>query len=147
MILAGRRLNDNMGKYVVSEIVKLMLHRQLPVSGAKVLVMGLTFKENCPDIRNTKVVDLVAEFKDYGCDVDIYDPWANKDEVLREYDLSVVPKASSLEPQAYSTVVLAVAHNEFKEMGVEKIRELMANDGVLYDIKYVLPKEAVDGRL
>jgi len=147
MILAGRRLNDNMGKYVVSEVVKLMLHRQLPVSGAKVLIMGLTFKENCPDIRNTKVVDLVAEFKSYGCDVDIYDPWANAEEVEHEYGLAVSSQISEVSDQKYDAVVLAVAHDQFKEMGVENIRELMADDGVLYDIKYVLLKDVVDGRL
>jgi len=147
MILAGRRLNDNMGKYVVSEVVKLMLCRKLPVSGAKVLVMGLTFKENCPDIRNTKVVDLVAEFQDYGCDVDIYDPWADKDEVQCEYGFTVRGQISEISGQKYNSIVLAVAHDQFKEMGVGKIRELMAEDGVLYDIKYVLTKETVDGRL
>jgi UDP-N-acetyl-D-galactosamine dehydrogenase len=147
MILAGRRVNDNMGKYVVSEVVKLMLHRKLPVSGAKVLVMGLTFKENCPDIRNTKVVDLVSELKEYGCDVDIYDPWANKDEVLYEYGLHLTTTHQELGTKNYQAVVLAVSHNEFKAMGADKIRELMAEDGVLFDIKYILPKDAVDGRL
>ena len=146
MILAGRRLNDNMGKYVVSEIIKLMLQRKLHISGAKVLVLGITFKENCPDVRNTKAVDLVAELKDYGCAVDIYDPWANSEEVQREYGLSLSSDLRSLSSD-YSAIILAVAHKEFKEMGVDKIRKLMADDGILYDIKYVLPKEAVDGRL
>jgi UDP-N-acetyl-D-galactosamine dehydrogenase len=147
MILAGRRLNDNMGKYVVSEVIKLMLHRKLPVSGAKVLVMGLTFKENCPDIRNTKVVDLVAEFGEYGCAVSIHDPWANPEEVLQEYGLSLVSQVSSLTPQSFDAIVLAVAHREFQQTGVEAIRSLLNPDGILYDIKYVLPKEFVDGRL
>jgi UDP-N-acetyl-D-galactosamine dehydrogenase len=147
IILAGRRLNDNMGKYVVSEIVKLMLQRKLPVSGSKVLVMGLTFKENCPDIRNTKVVDLVKEFESYGCEVDIYEPWANPDEVQREYGLSVVSKSSDLKSNTYNAVILAVAHDEFKEMGVENIKKLSTENGVLYDIKYLLPKDSVDGRL
>jgi len=147
MILAGRRLNDNMGKYIVSEVVKLMLSRSLPVKHAKVLVMGLTFKENCPDIRNTKIVDLVAEFKDYGCDVDVYDPWADLGEVRREYGISLTTSIKQQATSQYDAVVLAVAHNEFKEMGVEKIRALMADEGVLYDIKYVLPKDSVDGRL
>jgi UDP-N-acetyl-D-galactosamine dehydrogenase len=147
MILAGRRTNDNMAKYVVSEIVKLMLHKSLPVKNAKVLVLGITFKENCPDVRNTKAVDLVAEFRDYGCEVDIYDPWADPAEVKHEYDLEIIPNAENLTPNAYSAVVLAVAHNEFKVMSVDKIRGLLASNGVLYDIKYVLSKEAVDGRL
>ncbi len=147
MILAGRRLNDNMGKYVVSEVVKLMLHRKLQVSGSKVLVMGLTFKENCPDIRNTKVVDLVSEFKDYGCDVDFLDPWADPQEVHQEYGITMTSNIDELSTGKYNAVILAVAHNEFKAMGVSSIRDLLPEEGVLYDIKYVLPKEAVDGRL
>jgi UDP-N-acetyl-D-galactosamine dehydrogenase len=147
MILAGRRTNDNMGKYVVSEVVKLMLRRSLPVKGANVLVLGITFKENCPDVRNTKVVDLVAEFKDYGCEVDIYDPWASPEEVQHEYGLVIESKVQSLKSKVYDSVVLAVGHNEFKKMGAEAIRALMKPDGVLYDIKYILPRKAVDGRL
>ncbi len=147
MILAGRRLNDNMGKYIVSEVVKLMLSRSLPVKHAKVLVLGLTFKENCPDIRNTKIVDLVAEFKDYGCDVDVCDPWASPEEVRREYNLSLTSDLSSLTSGTYDAVVLAVAHNEFKAMGPDAIRGLLKPEGILYDIKYVLPKDSVDGRL
>jgi len=147
MILAGRRTNDNMGKYVVSEVVKLMLRRSLPVKGANVLVLGITFKENCPDVRNTKVVDLVTEFKDYGCEVDIYDPWASPEEVQHEYGLVIESKVQGLKSKVYDSVVLAVGHNEFKEMGAVAIRALMKPDGVLYDIKYVLPRKSVDGRL
>ncbi len=147
IILAGRRLNDNMGRYVVSEVIKLMLHRNLPVRGAKVLVMGLTFKENCPDIRNTKIVDLITEFKDYGCDVEIYDPWANPDDVMHEYGLELTNKISKIRNQTYDAVVLAVSHDEFKKMGADAIRGLLVESGVLYDIKYILPKTAVDGRL
>jgi UDP-N-acetyl-D-galactosamine dehydrogenase len=152
MILAGRRTNDNMSRYVVSQVVKLMLHRGLPVKGSKVLVLGFTFKENCPDVRNTKVVDLVSELKDYGCESDIYDPWADADEVQHEYSLSLTKElhAPCSTPQAsggYSAVILAVAHNQFKEMGPEAIRALMKPGGILYDLKYVLPKDSVDGRL
>ncbi|QHI70182.1 Vi polysaccharide biosynthesis UDP-N-acetylglucosamine C-6 dehydrogenase TviB [Tichowtungia aerotolerans] len=147
MILAGRRTNDNMGKYVVSEIVKLMLHRCLSVKNSKVLVLGITFKENCPDVRNTKAVDLVSEFKEYGCNVDVFDPWANPDEVLHEYGISLLPKSQLLPSILYDAVILAVAHDEFREMGAGAIRTLMKPDGVLYDIKYVFPKESVDGRL
>lgn len=146
MILAGRRTNDSMSRYVVSQVVKLMLHRGLPVKGAKVLVLGITFKENCPDVRNTKVVDLVSELKDYGCETDIYDPWADAAEVQHEYKITL---SSVLRPPAggYAAVVVAVAHNQFKEMGPEAVRALMKPDGILYDLKYVLPKESVDGRL
>ncbi len=147
MILAGRRLNDNMGKYVASEVIKLMLFRQLQVSGSKILVMGLTFKENCPDIRNTKVVDLVAEFKDYGCDVDVYDPWADVEEVDFEYGLNIITNVKILTSNTYSAVVIAVAHDEFKAFGISGISNLLTENGVIYDIKYLLPKNDVNGRL
>jgi UDP-N-acetyl-D-galactosamine dehydrogenase len=111
-------------------------------------VLGFTFKENCPDVRNTKVVDLVSELKDYGCEADIYDPWADASEVQHEYGLSLTsvlcPPTSG---GSYSAVILAVAHNQFKEMGPEAIRALMKPGGILYDLKYVLPKDSVDGRL
>ncbi len=147
MILAGRRLNDNMGKYVASEVIKLMLFRKLQVSGSKILVMGLTFKENCPDIRNTKVVDLVAEFKDYGCDVDVYDPWADVEEVDFEYGLNIITNVKILTSNTYSAVVIAVAHDEFKAFGISGISNLLTENGVIYDIKYLLPKNDVNGRL
>jgi UDP-N-acetyl-D-galactosamine dehydrogenase len=147
MILAGRRLNDNMGRYVVSEVVKLMLHRKIHVCGAKVLIMGLTFKENCPDIRNTRVVDLIDEFNEYGCQVDIHDPWADAGEVREEYGIELSADLQVLPAGSYDAVVLAVAHQEFRELGAEKIRALMSANGILYDIKYLLPKTAVDGRL
>jgi len=124
-----------------------MLQRSLPVKGANVLVMGLTFKENCPDIRNTKVVDLVAELKDYGCEVDVYDPWADAQEVQHEYGLELTADIQDLNTGNYKAVILAVGHKEFKAMGADKIRKLMTDGGVLFDIKYVLPKESVDGRL
>lgn len=144
MILAGRRLNDGMGAYVVSQLVKHMLHKRIQVDGANVLIMGLTFKENCPDLRNTKIVDIVSELKEYNINVDITDPWCASDEAEREYNLSLTqtPQAG-----AYDAIILAVAHNEFKCLGVEKIRELGKKQHVLYDLKYVLPKESVDMRL
>jgi UDP-N-acetyl-D-galactosamine dehydrogenase len=147
MILAGRRTNDNMSRYVVSQVVKLMLHRGVQVKGARVLVLGITFKENCPDVRNTKVVDVVAEFKDYGCNVDIYDPWADAGEVKHEYGLFITTDIQQLTTHKYDSVVLAVAHHQFKKMGAEAVRALMKPDGILYDLKYVLPKDSVDGRL
>ena len=147
MILAGRRLNDNMSRYVVSEVIKLMLHRDLPVRNARVLIMGLTFKENCPDIRNTKVVDLVSECEDYGCIVEIFDPWVDVGEVQQEYGIETRSQMSEISGRKYDAIVLAVAHRQFIEMGAESIRSLIKPSGVLYDIKYVLPKECVDGRL
>ncbi|MGR2667474.1 Vi polysaccharide biosynthesis UDP-N-acetylglucosamine C-6 dehydrogenase TviB [Vibrio campbellii] len=144
MILAGRRLNDGMGQYVVSQLVKKMLKKRIHVEGANVLVMGLTFKENCPDLRNTKVVDIVSELKEYNINVDIMDPWCSNAEAQHEYGLTLCEK----EQQGhYDAIIMAVSHNEFKEMGVEKIRALGKPAHVLYDLKYVLDKESVDMRL
>lgn len=143
MILAGRRLNDNMGKHVVSELVKKMLKRRIHVEGSNVLVMGLTFKENCPDLRNTKVVDIVSELKEYNINVDIVDPWCSSEESQHEYGLSLTePKSDH-----YDAIILAVGHNEFRTMGADAIRQLGKETHVLYDLKYVLDKSDVDMRL
>jgi len=144
MILAGRRINDGMGSYVVSQLIKKMINKKIEVSGSKVLVMGLTFKENCPDIRNTKVIDIVDELKAYEVDVDIIDPWCDPVEAANEYGL-VVSKAA--EEGVYDAVLVAVAHDEFKEMGVKAIRKLGRPTHILYDLKYVIPKDDVDIRL
>ena len=144
MILAGRRLNDGMGAYVVSQLVKNMLKKQIQVDGANVLVMGLTFKENCPDLRNTKITDIVAELKEYNINVDITDPWCSSEEAEHEYGLSLIQNPNQ---DKYDAIILAVAHNEFKELGVENIRKLGNKNHVLYDLKYLLPKENVDMRL
>ncbi|RYU44059.1 Vi polysaccharide biosynthesis UDP-N-acetylglucosamine C-6 dehydrogenase TviB [Aliivibrio finisterrensis] len=143
MILAGRRLNDNMGKHVVSELVKNMLKHRIHIEGANVLIMGLTFKENCPDLRNTKVVDIVNELKEYNINVDITDPWCSSEEAQHEYSLSLT------EPQKnhYDAIILAVGHDEFKTMGHEAIRSLGKQTHVLYDLKYILEKSEVDMRL
>ncbi len=143
MILAGRRLNDGMGKYVVSELVKKMLKQRIHVEGANVLVMGLTFKENCPDLRNTKVVDIVSELKEYNINVDIVDPWCSNEEAQHEYGLSLTqPKSNH-----YDAIIMAVGHNEFKQMGAAEIHALGKEAHVLYDLKYVLDKSDVDMRL
>lgn len=143
MILAGRRLNDGMGQYVVSQLVKKMLKKRIHVEGANVLVMGLTFKENCPDLRNTKVVDIVAELQEYNINVDIVDPWCSNDEAQHEYGLSLTqPK-----PNHYDAIIMAVGHNEFKQMGAAEIHTLGKESHVLYDLKYVLDKLDVDMRL
>jgi UDP-N-acetyl-D-glucosamine/UDP-N-acetyl-D-galactosamine dehydrogenase len=144
MILAGRRLNDGMGAYVVSQLVKNMLHKRIQVEGANVLIMGLTFKENCPDLRNTKVVDIVSELKEYNINVDITDPWCSTEEAEHEYNLSLTEQPNT---DHYDAIILAVSHNEFKAMGVDTIRALGKANHVLYDLKYVLPKESVDMRL
>jgi len=144
MILAGRRLNDNMGNYVVSEIVKLMLKKRIHISESKVLIMGLTFKENCPDLRNTRVTDIIDELSEYGAHIDVYDPWVDKAEAKHEYNISPI---EAPQENTYDTIIIAVSHNEFAEMGAEKIHACGKSNHVLYDIKYLLDVSDVDGRL
>ena len=151
IILAGRRLNDSMGAYVVSQLVKAMMKRQIQVDGARILIMGLTFKENCPDLRNTRVVDIVAELKEYNCQVDVYDPWISVAESEHEYGISPIenlPSKSVMEGEdCYDGIIIAVAHHQFKEMGAKAIRALGKKAHVLYDLKYILPADASDLRL
>ena len=144
MILAGRRINDAMGGYVVSQLVKAMVKASIQVVGAKVLVMGLAFKENCPDLRNTRVLDIVAELKDYGVRPEVYDPWVNPQEALAEYGLSLIK-----EPQenSYDAVILAVNHDLFAQMGLVALRALGKAQHILYDLKYVFSAEQSDLRL
>jgi UDP-N-acetyl-D-galactosamine dehydrogenase len=144
MILAGRRLNDSMAEHVAMRVLKLMISRNIQPSGARVLVLGLTFKENCPDVRNTKVADVVRELKSFGCKVDVHDPWASSAEAEHEYGISLIaePKAG-----AYDAIIVAVAHKEYVELGAQGIRRLGSPNTVVFDIKHVLPKEASDGRL
>ena len=144
MILACRRINDNMPVYVASQIVKLMISESIAPQGASVLVLGVAFKEDCPDVRNSKVVDVVMELTGYGCDVDIYDPWVGADELQNEFGLSVVEDPKN---GFYDAVVVAVGHEVFRAMGAERIRAFGKEDSVVYDIKYVLPAESVDDRL
>jgi UDP-N-acetyl-D-galactosamine dehydrogenase len=144
MILAGRRLNDNMGLYVAGEILRLMTDRRIHIKGSRVLVLGLAFKENCPDLRNSKVVDVIRELREYGALVDVYDPWVDGREARHEYGLRPV---RTLQRGRYDAVVLAVAHREFKELGAAAIRRLCRRNHVFYDIKYAFPAAEVDGRL
>jgi UDP-N-acetyl-D-galactosamine dehydrogenase len=144
VILAGRRINDSMGEHVVERVVKMMTKRRVHVVGSNVLVLGLTFKENCPDLRNTRVVDIVNEFKTYHAQVDVYDPWINPEEAQHEYGISPI---NQLRDGHYDAVIVAVSHQQFVEMGAEGIRKLCKPDAVLFDTKCVLPLEAVDDRL
>jgi UDP-N-acetyl-D-galactosamine dehydrogenase len=146
IILAGRRLNDGMGSYVVAQLVKGMTKKRIHVDGAKVLVMGLAFKENCPDLRNTRVIDIVNELKEYNCEVDVFDPWADANEAQHEYGITPI-ESSALLPQTYDAIILAVGHSEFKEMGAEKIRALGKDSHILFDIKYLLDSSESDLRL
>lgn len=144
VILAGRRINDHMGQYVVSQVVKLMLRKRIHVEDANVLILGLTFKENCPDIRNTRVIDIYHEFLDYGANVDIYDPWVHSQEVQHEYQITPIHEPAQ---GKYDAIILAVAHDQFKQLGVEAIRKFGRRESIIYDIKSVLPANLVDGRL
>jgi UDP-N-acetyl-D-galactosamine dehydrogenase len=144
MILAGRRINDNMGNYVAQQVAQLMIQRRIQVKDSRILIMGLTFKENCPDVRNTKIVDVVHELEKYGAKVDVFDPWADADEAEHEYGLRPVAK---LKNGTYDAVVMGVAHREFRAMGIQKVRALAKKAHVLYDIKYVFRTDEVDGRL
>ena len=144
MILAGRRLNDNMGIYVAEEVSKLMIKKHINVVDANILIMGLTFKENCTDIRNSRVIDLVKEFNSFNCNVDVYDPWADKKEVQYEYNILPIDIP---EQGYYDAIVLAVSHAEFKEIGAEKLKKFGKQNHVLYDIQYILSANEVDGRL
>jgi len=144
MILAGRRLNDNMGLYVVDQVSQLMREKNIQIKGSHVLIMGLTFKENCPDIRNTRVIDLVEGFTSLNCDVDVFDPWVDKNKAMYEYNIKLIERPIS---DKYDLIILAVAHNEFKELSVEQIKAFGKDNHVLYDIKYLLGADEVDGRL
>jgi UDP-N-acetyl-D-galactosamine dehydrogenase len=146
MILAERRVNDSMGEFIVDQVVKLMLKKRIHVAQAKVLLLGITFKENCPDIRNTRVTDIVKGFERYGSNVTVCDPWANAAEVMHEYDIAITPM-DQLESGKYDAVVLAVAHNQFKALSAAELRALRGENSVVYDIKSILPKSEIDGRL
>ncbi|MDJ0908313.1 MAG: Vi polysaccharide biosynthesis UDP-N-acetylglucosamine C-6 dehydrogenase TviB [Woeseiaceae bacterium] len=144
MILAGRRINDNMPLYVVSQIVKKMLGKGIKPLGSRVLILGLAFKENCPDVRNTRVVDIARELETYGAGVDIHDPWVDAEEAKDEYGVDLIDEPAV---GGYDAVIIAVAHMQFAELGAERLRAFCKPESVLYDIKYVLPAEATDDRL
>ena len=144
VILAGRQINDNMGLYVVNQVCDLMATKKIDIDGSNVLIMGLTFKENCPDLRNTRIVDLILEFKKLNSNVDVYDPWVKKEKASKELNVSLV---DSLTAGKYDAVILAVAHDIFKELSVDEIRALGKDDHILYDLKFLLNANQVDGRL
>ena len=143
IILAGRRMNDGMGSYVAHEVVKLMIQKECKVKNGKVLMLGITFKENCPDIRNSKVIDVITELEKYNLEVDVYDPWANADEVQHEFGKSLISNDSNLQND-YDAVILAVAHSEFKKLDLNQYRN---SNSVLFDVKSFLDKNTIDGRL
>ena len=144
MILAGRKINDSMSYYVVDEVVKIMKKKNIELINAKVLILGFTFKENCPDIRNTKVIDIVKQLNKYNLSVDIYDPWVSNEEVKKEYKIEMINY-----PQrgAYDAIILAVAHDKFNEMGIDKVKQFGKKLFMIYDVKYLFPSNEVDGSL
>jgi UDP-N-acetyl-D-galactosamine dehydrogenase len=144
MILAGRRLNDNMGLHVANEVSKLMNKKKIITENANILIMGLAFKENCPDHRNTRVIDLVKAFEGSNCKVDVYDPWINKDQAADEYNIKLIDKPMK---DKYDAIIIAVKHDEFKSLTEDQIRAFGKTNHVLYDIKYLLKANESDGRL
>lgn len=140
VILSGRRINENMGAFVANKVVKMLIKKNHAIRSARVLILGITFKENCPDIRNSGVVDIVNEFKEYGTEVSVYDPWVDHQEVMHEYGISMIEKPEGI----YSAVILAVSHNQFMSMN---IKNLVGKTGIIFDVKSALPKENIDGRL
>ena len=144
MILAGRKLNDGMGIHIANEVSKLMTKKKIQIMKSNILIMGFTFKENCPDHRNTRVIDLIKIFKSFGCNVDVYDPWIDKEKVINEYKIEPIDKPIN---NKYDVIVIAVAHDEFKSMNEKQIRSYGKNNHVLYDIKYLLKENESDGRL
>jgi UDP-N-acetyl-D-galactosamine dehydrogenase len=144
MILAGRRLNDGMGTHVAQQVIELMLKNKQHIVDAKILMLGLTFKENCPDIRNTRITDIMDELTSYHAQVDVHDPWVNKEDAARELDINLIEN-----PQAnyYDAIIIGVAHEQFKTMGIEAIRKLGKSNAIIYDVKYLYPADQVDGRL
>ena len=144
IILAGRRVNDGMGAYVAHEVIKLMVKKSIPVKSSNVLVLGFTFKENCPDVRNTKVVDIISELNDYELKVDIFDPWASPEEVMHEYNVNTFKEYSSISKNKYDAIILAVSHKEFLTLN---FKDLLKENAVLYDIKSIIPITQIDARL
>jgi len=144
VILAGRKLNDNMGTYIVKQITKLMIDKNINIESSNILIMGLTFKEDCPDIRNTRIIDLIEDFNNLNCSVSVYDPWVNKNQAIHEYGIEIIDKPIE---GSYDAIILAVAHSEFKDMSMDKIKALGKKNSIVYDIKYLFKAKEVDGRL
>ena len=144
VILAGRRINDNMGSYISGEVIKLMIKKSIQVVDSNILIMGLTFKENCPDLRNTRVIDIIESVREYNISVDVYDPWVNSEEAQHEYNVELIDKPAK---GKYDAIILAVAHDQFIKMGVDEIRALGRKNSIIYDVKAVLPIDKIDARL
>ena len=144
IISAARRINDEMGSYVTDQVVKLMLKKKITIMDARILIIGLTFKENCPDIRNTRVIDIIDSFKQYHANIDVYDPWVEKEECHREFGFEPV---DSLSPDTYDSIIICVGHDEIRDLGIDEIKRLGKTNNVIFDVKSVFKKDDVDGRL
>jgi UDP-N-acetyl-D-glucosamine/UDP-N-acetyl-D-galactosamine dehydrogenase len=144
MILAGRKINDNMGRYIVTNVIRLMNNKKIKIDNSNILILGLTFKENCPDLRNTRVIDIINELKDNKCNIDVFDPWASEAEMMNTYSLNNVKKPKN---GSYDAVILAVAHDEFVNMSYSEIKSFGKKNSVIYDVKYLLNENQSDGRL
>ncbi|MDH5778947.1 MAG: Vi polysaccharide biosynthesis UDP-N-acetylglucosamine C-6 dehydrogenase TviB, partial [Gammaproteobacteria bacterium] len=144
IILAGRRINDGMGGYVSGQVIRLMTQKRIHVVDSKILILGFAFKENCPDLRNTRVIDIVNELSKHNAQVDVYDPWVNHEEAIEEYDLKLInePKKNT-----YDAIIITVAHDEFKQMNPEDVHAFGKSEHIIYDVKHILPKDQVNGRL
>lgn len=144
VILAGRRINDGMGQYVATQMVKKLTSKKIHIDEAKILVMGFTFKGDCPDVRNTKIIDIIKELQSFNVNVDVYDNWANKEEVLHHYDIELIDE---LQKNYYDGIVIAVDHSEYKKLGIDYIRSLLKTNSVVYDVKHVFTESETDIRL
>ncbi len=144
VILAGRRINNGMGEYVANRVARMMTQHRIHIVDSRILILGFSFKENCPDIRNTRVIDIIKEFQGFNAKVDLYDPWIDPEDARREYDITPI---ESVPPGIYDAIIIAVAHKEFRELGTVEIRRFGKPDAILFDVKYVFPAAEVDGRL
>jgi len=144
IILAGRRMNDGMASFVSSQLIKLLAQKSIKINQSKILILGLSFKEDCPDIRNTKIVDIISELQEYNCKVSVYDPWVDKFSAKKEYDITLIDK---LETNKYDGIVIAVAHKQFKKLGIKKIKSFGKAKHVVYDLKYLFSQTQVEKRL
>jgi len=144
MILAGRKLNDSMGDYVATQVLELMKKKNIEIENANILIMGITFKENCPDLRNSKVFNLIAKLKEFKCNIDVFDPWVNKKQANQQYDLDLIDEPSK---QKYDSILLAVSHNEFRKMSLKQLKEYTKSNHVIYDVMHIFEASLVDGRL
>ena len=142
MILAGRKLNDSMGDYVAIQVLELMKKKNIEIENSNILIMGITFKENCPDLRNSKIFNLIEKLKEFKCNIDVFDPWVNKEQANQQYDIDLIDEPSK---QKYDSILLAVSHNEFRKMSLKQLKEYTKSNHVIYDVMHIFEASLVDG--